>query len=89
MFENTFGYPKNVATLNLVESLAWAMHELKYKPWKQAPKDTQVANYQHKLLQVLFDYIEYARSYDLDPEGLFNLYMGKSKVNKERIANGV
>lgn len=75
-------------TLELVESLAWAMHGLKAKPWKQNPKETIMPYYKGKLVSAFFDFFNYAKSYDLTPDLLFNLYMGKAKINKERIASG-
>jgi hypothetical protein len=76
------------STLHLVERLADAMHCLKAKPWKKNPKDTSLVIYRHKLIGVFFAFIEFAKSYGLDPDSLYNLYLGKANVNKERIDSG-
>lgn len=77
------------ATLDFVEELAWAIHHLKAKPWKQNPRPTSEIMYKHKLLGAFFAFIHYAKSYGLTPDLLFNSYMGKAKINKERIDSGV
>lgn len=88
LFFNASFVSSTGATLELVESLAWAIHELKAKPWKQSPKDTNWIFYKSKLVSAFFDFFNYAKSYDLTPDLLFSLYMGKAKINKERIASG-
>lgn len=88
MFELAFNDTTLNSILHLTERLADAMHCLKAKPWKQNPKITSIVMYQHKLIGVLFAFIEFAKSFGLTPDSLFSLYMGKAKVNQERIDTG-
>jgi hypothetical protein len=78
----------NQAIEYLVYSLAVAMHCLKAKPWKAHPKTTSITLYHACLKPVFFAFIDFAANNGVTSESLFNAYMRKADVNKERIDGG-
>jgi hypothetical protein len=72
-------------TMELVKQLADAMHCLKAKPWKTAPKETPILVYKAKLVTTFYAFITFAIAHGLTAEKLYERYMGKAHVNQERI----
>lgn len=73
----------------LIRNLALAMHCLKAKPWKSNPKPSNIEGYKMYLKGAFYSYISFVKFYGVTAPQLFEAYMGKAKVNQERIDGGV
>lgn len=66
---------------------AWgdAINLLKYKRWKQSPKDTDPNTFNHRVAIAFCALLQHIEGQGLDPE---TIYMAKHRKNEERIATG-
>lgn len=68
--------------------LGAAMHELKWKPWRQTQESTDVDTF-HKRLVESWDYMmDLWLEFGYDRHDIFNTYMGKAAVNRTRQEEG-
>lgn len=73
----------------LIQNLGRAIHQLKFKIWKQDPKPTTIREY-HWDLKVFFNsFLQLIRSEGYSHRELLDAYFAKAKTNHQRIAAGV
>lgn len=72
-------------TGHIIEKLAMTCNTLKQKPWKQTHMLTDIKLFKWCLKFTWIAFIELCIAADIDKEKLFELYLGKNKVNKFRI----
>lgn len=73
----------------ITEELGEAMNELKNRPWKTKTRETDYENYKEELIDAFHFFIELFILSGMTPEDVFNGYMGKAEVNKQRQESGV
>lgn len=82
------GRPKiseDSAWLEFLDTLGDAIHELRWKAWKQNPVATNVKAYRWKLNDVFFAFCKVCDSAGIGPDLLHMAYFAKHRVNVERI----
>lgn len=89
LFENLKPMSGNNQEFQLIMELTWAGNLLRNRPWKQKSRPTDVGAFRIHAINAMMVLVSLFLTTGATHQDIYDLYLRKNKVNRDRIASGV
>lgn len=88
-FETEAPIGGELCLLNFIHKLALAIHQLKWRAWKQNPPSTDELKFKQHLAIAFHSFASLCAAYGMTADDLYAQYIRKNETNQKRISDGV